>query len=72
LPSVSPACQSAGKEVPAIGSTGMNDNFDLVDEVVKQVEGTATIFVKAGDEYIRVATNVGRTTARERPEVDRR
>jgi hypothetical protein len=50
----------AGKEVPAIyfGSTKMNNNFDLVDEVVKQAQGTATIFVKSGDEYVRVATNV--------------
>jgi hypothetical protein len=51
---------AAGKEVPAIyfGSTKMNNNFDLVDEVVKQAQGTATIFVKNGDEYVRVATNV--------------
>jgi hypothetical protein len=50
----------AGKQVPAIyfGSTKMNNNFDLVDEVVKQAGGTATIFVKSGDEYVRVATNV--------------
>ncbi|WP_407159279.1 Cache 3/Cache 2 fusion domain-containing protein [Bradyrhizobium sp. STM 3557] len=52
----------AGKEVPAIyfGSTKINNNFDLVDEVVKQAQGTATIFVKSGDEYVRVATNVKR------------
>jgi Cache 3/Cache 2 fusion domain len=50
----------AGKEVPALyfGSTKMNNNFDLVDQVVKQAQGTATIFVKHGDEYVRVATNV--------------
>ena len=50
----------AGKQVPAIyfGSTKMNNNFDLVDEVVKQAGGTATIFVKSGDEFVRVATNV--------------
>lgn len=50
----------AGKDVPAIyfGSTKMNNNFDLVDDVVKQAQGTATIFVKSGDEYVRVATNV--------------
>jgi len=50
----------AGKQVPAIyfGSTKMNNNLDLVDEVVKQGGGTATIFVKSGDEYVRVATNV--------------
>ncbi|MCK1273790.1 Cache 3/Cache 2 fusion domain-containing protein [Bradyrhizobium sp. 61] len=49
-----------GKPAPAIyfGSTKMNNNFEVVDEVVKQAQGTATIFVKSGDEYIRVATNV--------------
>jgi hypothetical protein len=36
----------------------MNNNFDLVDAVVTQAGGTATIFVKNGDEYVRVATNV--------------
>jgi len=50
----------AGKEVPAMyfGSTRINNNFELVDEVVRQAQGTATIFVKHGDEYVRVATNV--------------
>jgi hypothetical protein len=50
----------AGKQVPAIyfGSTKINNNFDLVDEVAKEAGGTATIFVKSGDEYVRVATNV--------------
>ncbi len=50
----------AGKQVPAIyfGSTKMNNSFDLVDEVAKEAGGTATIFVKSGDEYVRVATNV--------------
>ena len=50
----------AGKEAPAIyfGSTKINNNFDLVDEVVRQAQGTATIFVKSSDEYVRVATNV--------------
>jgi hypothetical protein len=42
------------------GSTRMNNNFTVVDEVAK--EGgkgmTATLFVKGGDEYIRIATNV--------------
>jgi hypothetical protein len=49
-----------GKEVPAIyfGSTKINNNYDLVDGVVKQAGGTATIFVKSGDDYVRVATNV--------------
>jgi hypothetical protein len=50
----------AGKTVPALyfGATKMNNNFMLVDEVQKEVSGTATIFVKNDDEFIRVATNV--------------
>lgn len=50
----------AGKDAPAIyfGSTKINNNNSLVDDVVKQAGGTATIFVKSGDEFIRVATNV--------------
>jgi hypothetical protein len=49
-----------GNAVPAIffGSTKMNNNFNLVDQVVKEVGGTATIFVKSGADYVRVATNV--------------
>ncbi len=50
----------ADKKVPALffGATEMNNNFTLVDEVQKDVGGTATIFVKSGDEFVRVATNV--------------
>src|SRR5258706_6190315 len=50
----------AGKIVPALhfGTIRMNNNFGLVDEVQKEVGGTATIFVKSGDEFVRVATNV--------------
>ena len=50
----------AGKIVPAIhfGTTKINNNFVLVDEVQKEAGGTATIFVKSGDEFVRVATNV--------------
>jgi hypothetical protein len=36
----------------------MNNFFDVVDNVVFENGGTATLFVKAGDEYVRVATNV--------------
>jgi hypothetical protein len=30
----------------------------MVDEVVKENGGTASLFVKVGDEYVRVATNM--------------
>jgi len=50
----------AGKDVPALyfGTNKMNNFFDVVDDVAKERGGTATLFVKAGDEYVRVATNV--------------
>src|SRR6202048_912243 len=50
----------AGKIVPALhfGATKMNNSFVLVDEVQKEAGGTATIFVKTGDGFVRVATNV--------------
>jgi hypothetical protein len=50
----------AGKQVPALyfGATKMNNNFTVVDEVKQEVGGTATLFVKSGDEFVRVATNV--------------
>jgi hypothetical protein len=49
-----------GNAVPALffGATKMNNNFTFVDEVVKEVGGTATIFVKSGTNYVRAATNV--------------
>ena len=50
----------AGKQVPALyfGTTKMNNNFTVVDEVKKEMGGTATLFVKSGDDFVRVATNV--------------
>jgi hypothetical protein len=50
----------AGKTVPALyfGSTKINNNFGVVDEVKKEMGGTATLFVKSGDDFVRVATNV--------------
>jgi cache 3/cache 2 fusion protein len=51
-----------GKDAPALyfGTTKMNNNFDVVDAIGKEDGGgmTATLFVKGGDEYIRVATSV--------------
>jgi len=51
-----------GRDAPALyfGSTKMNNNFSVVDEVAEEGgQGmAATLFVKSGDDYIRVATNV--------------
>ena len=50
----------ADKEVPAIyfGQRKINNNFDVVDGIRKDHQATATVFVKAGDEFVRVSTNV--------------
>jgi Cache 3/Cache 2 fusion domain len=59
-PKIQGADPVGGKDAPALhfGTTKMNNFFDVVDEVVKEHGGTATLFVKSGDEYVRVATNV--------------
>ena len=48
------------KEVPAIyfGKRKINGNYDVVDDVKKASGATATVFVKSGDEFVRVSTNV--------------
>ena len=50
----------AGKTVPALyfGSRKVNGNYDLVDTVRKDLGAVASIFVKDGDEFVRVSTNV--------------
>jgi hypothetical protein len=47
-------------DVPALyfGAAKMNNNFGLVDVVAGQMGGTATVFVKHGESFVRVATNV--------------
>jgi hypothetical protein len=60
VPSIKGDDTVAGKTVPALyfGEAKMNNNFSLVDEVQREKGGTATIFVKNGDDFVRVATNV--------------
>ena len=55
-----PADDVAGKTVPAIyfGARKINNNYDVVDEIKKTSGATATVFVKDGEEFIRVSTNV--------------
>ena len=50
----------SGKNAAALyfGTNKINNNYEVVDAVVKDHGGTATLFVKTGDEYIRVSTNV--------------
>jgi hypothetical protein len=59
-PSIKGKEMVAGKSVPALyfGTTKMNNNFVVVDEVKKEMGATATLFVKSGEDFVRVATNV--------------
>lgn len=52
--------KAGDKSVPAIffGTRKINNNYDVVDEIKKSSGATATIFVKDGDEFVRVSTNV--------------
>jgi len=52
--------KAGDKMVPAIffGPRKINGNYDVVDEIKKASGATATVFVKDGDEFIRVSTNV--------------
>jgi hypothetical protein len=46
--------------VPGIyyGSRKINNNYDIVDAIKRETGATATVFVKHGDEFVRVSTNV--------------
>jgi hypothetical protein len=48
------------KTVPALffGERKINNNYDVVDAVRKTHGATATVFVRQGDEFVRVSTNV--------------
>ncbi len=58
LPSVQ--MNSASGEMPVLrfGGRVVNEDFTLVDEVAAMMGGTATLFTRAGDRFIRVSTNV--------------
>lgn len=41
-----------------LGDKAQGNNFDLVDGLTKIMDGTATIFSKTGQDYVRISTNV--------------
>lgn len=59
-PKVDGTDKAGDKPAPALfyGPRKINGNYDAVDEIKKSFGATATIFVKDGDEFVRVATNV--------------
>jgi hypothetical protein len=40
------------------GTRKINNNYDAVDDIKKATGATATVFVKNGDDFIRISTNV--------------
>jgi hypothetical protein len=48
------------KSAPALyfGPRKINNNYDVVDDIKKNYGATATIFVRDGQDFIRVSTNV--------------
>ena len=50
----------AGRLLPRLyfGSTKMNNSFDLVDQVTRDAGGTASLFVKSDEDYVRVTTTI--------------
>ncbi len=56
----------SGRNASALyfGKTRINNNFTIVDAVVKADGGTATLFAKTGDDYVRVSTNVPKGAGR--------
>ena len=61
-PAVSGYVRMAGNTVPnlLLGSTPVTNNYELVDRVSAISGGTATMFVKSGNNFVRIATNVKR------------
>lgn len=52
--------KAGDKEAPALffGERKINMNYDVVDAIRKAHNATATVFVKDGEEFVRVSTNV--------------
>ena len=59
-PKIDGTDKAGEKTVPALyfGERKINNNYDVVDAVRKAHNATATVFVKDGDEFVRVSTNV--------------
>jgi hypothetical protein len=59
-PRIEGSAAAGDKTLPAIyfGPRKINGNYDIVDDVKKSSGATATVFVKDGDDFVRVSTNV--------------
>ncbi len=59
-PSIKGELKVDGRLVPnlMLGNISQANRFELVDGVTKLLGGTATLFVKSGNQFIRISTNV--------------
>ena len=59
-PKIEGTDKAGDKMVPALyfGERKINNNYEVVDGVRRAHDATATLFVKDGDEFVRVSTNV--------------
>ena len=55
-----PVVTVSGQSVPdlQLGAAGQASRFELVDGVTGIMGGTATLFVRRGDDFVRISTNV--------------
>ncbi|MFY8215447.1 MAG: response regulator, partial [Chthoniobacterales bacterium] len=57
-PSLAQGADSSAPPTLRFGGKEMTNDFALVDEVATMMDGTATLFVKDGADFVRVSTNV--------------
>ncbi|MBC7624021.1 MAG: Cache 3/Cache 2 fusion domain-containing protein, partial [Aeromicrobium sp.] len=59
-PKVEGTAKVGEKDLPGLffGSRRINSNYDVVDDIKKTTGAAATVFVKDGEEFVRVSTNV--------------
>ena len=59
-PKVGGTDKAGDKTVGALfyGPRKINNNYDVVDEIKKSTGASATVFVREGEDFIRVSTNV--------------
>lgn len=62
VPTLGPLIKVKDKLVPNIllGGKPQANQFELVDGLTGAMQGTATLFVKQGEDFVRIATNVKR------------
>jgi methyl-accepting chemotaxis protein len=60
VPNISGTTLLKGQAVPnlRLGGSSQVENYRLVDEILSATEATATLFVRKGDSFLRVSTNV--------------